>query len=248
MRIQPIDLYACRNTQMGIEMNIITIIVLIILILCTLAGMKAGLVKTVFSMFSFIAALILTVCLSPLVSNVLQKNEKVTDYFNNKVEAALDLENVTVKAVDQISFIEDLPLPDSIKNSLLEHNTLDIYEKLNVNSFTEYITHVITNMIINSTAFIGTFLVLIIILQILCFVLNIVSKLPVLNSVNKAGGLIAGLLHGLIIIWILCIFITASGSTSFGRSALASINESDILSYIYDNNLIAKYITVLKIK
>lgn len=229
-------------------MNTLTIIVIAVLLLCALFGMKAGLIKTVFSMFSVVAALILTVWISPIVSNIMQDNDKVVNYFNEKVEAILDIDGKTVKASEQVSFIEDLPLPVSLKNSLLENNNLDIYEALNVNSFAEYVTRAVSNVIINAAAFIGTFFVLIIILQLLCIILNIMSRLPVLNSINKAGGLIAGILHGLIILWIICIFITACGSTGWGRSALAAINESELLTYFYDNNLILKYVTKLKIK
>lgn len=230
------------------EMNLLTIIILAILVFCALFGMKAGLIKTVFSMFSMILALILTVVFSPMVSNGLQNNEKISNYFYEKTDEALKLEEKTIKTSEQEAFIENLPIPASFKGKMQENNKLDIYEILNVNSFTEYITRSVANVMINAVAFIGTFLVILIILKILCGLLDVVSKLPVLNSLNKAGGLIAGILHGLIIVWVFCIVITALGGTEFGKNAFISINESQILSFIYDNNMITRYLANIKVK
>lgn len=230
---------------MGKFMNTLTIIVLAIILICGFIGRKAGLVKTVFSMFSMIIALTATVWVSPFIGKTLQNNDKVMVYFSDKVNDVLNLNEMGSKITDQINFIDELPLPRSFKNSLLENNNKEIYATLNVTEFSDYISNSIACVIINAIAFVGTFLVLIIILQVLCFALNIVSKLPILNSMNKAGGLIAGLIHGLIIVWVSCILLTAFGSTSWGQSAFSSINESEILSYIYNHNLITKYATDL---
>jgi len=226
------------------NIDILTVVLLVILVVCAIGGFKAGLIKTVFSMFSFIIAIILSIWLSPMISDILQKNEKIVGDVNEKVEKALGLENKIIMENDQEPFIENLPLPASIKESL--HFDEDMYDVLNVNSFGEYVTRKMTNMIINAAAFVGVFLLIIIILQVLCFALNLFGKLPVLSGINKIGGLVVGLLHGAIIIWVILIFITASGSASWGQAALESINKNAILSFLYDNNMLTKYITVLR--
>jgi len=77
----------------------------------------------------------------------------------------------------------------------------------------------------------------------LCIALDLISKLPLLNGVNKTAGLLAGLLHGLVIVWVFFLIITVFGGTKIGQQALEMIGESEILSFIYNNNLLLKFIT-----
>ena len=99
-----------------------------------------------------------------------------------------------------------------------------------------------TEIVLKGIGFIVTFLLLLIAIWILSIALNIISKLPVLNQINKTTGLIAGLIHGLVLVWILFIFITAFAATDFGQNAFAAIESSSILSFLYNNNFLTKYV------
>ncbi len=224
-------------------MNIALIIVLLILIVNALYGRKAGLIKTVFSLFSMIAAILLTSFISPQVSKVLQENEAVMEYMSGKVEAVLPLEELGNKITDQISFVDSLPIPEAMKTSIIENNNSDAYAEMAVDNFTTYITHAIANIVLNAIAFIVTFIVIIIILNIICSVLNIISKLPILNQINKTAGMLVGGVQGLIIIWVLGILVTVFSGSAFGQEVFGMINESAFLSFLYNNNLILRVIT-----
>ena len=217
-------------------MNIALIIVLLILIVNALYGRKAGLIKTVFSLFSMIAAILLTSFISPQVSKVLQENEAVMEYMSGKVEAVLPLEELGNKITDQISFVDSLPIPEAMKTSIIENNNSDAYAEMAVDNFTTYITHAIANIVLNAIAFIVTFIVIIIIL-------NIISKLPILNQINKTAGMLVGGVQGLIIIWVLGILVTVFSGSAFGQEVFGMINESAFLSFLYNNNLILRVIT-----
>ena len=224
-------------------MNIALIIVLLILIVSALYGRKAGLIKTVFSLFSMIAAILLTSFISPQVSKVLQENEAVMEYMSGKVEAVLPLEELGNKITDQLSFVDSLPIPEAMKTSIIENNNSDAYAEMAVDNFTTYITHAIANIVLNAIAFIVTFIVIIIILNIICSVLNIISKLPILNQINKTAGMLVGGVQGLIIIWVLGILVTVFSGSAFGQEVFGMINESAFLSFLYNNNLILRVIT-----
>ena len=73
-------------------MNVLFIVVIVFLAVSSLYGMKRGLIKTVFSIFSMITALFLTALISPMVSKQLQSNEKVVTYFADRVSAVLPFE------------------------------------------------------------------------------------------------------------------------------------------------------------
>lgn len=228
-------------------MNALVIIVIAILILNAYLGMRAGFIKTVFSIFSMIVALILTLVLSPYLSKTLQQNEKLVTYLSEKSAEVLNLDEIDDKISQKVedNFIQKLPLPDSIKETLQKNNNADTYDTLGVKGFKDYVSHAVASIMINAISFVISFVVLIILLRVLCTVLNIISKLPILHQINKLVGLLAGGIHGLIIVWLLFILLTVFGGTKIGQECFTMMNESSFLSALYNNNLILHFVTNL---
>lgn len=224
-------------------MNWLFIVVLVILLVCAIRGMAVGLIKTVFSVFSTIIVLIAAIWLSPQVSRWMQGNEKVFGYFSEKVDNLVDFSGVGDKVAEQADFIDDLPLPAQLKKVLHANNNAETYTKLAVDNFEAYVVNYLTGIIINALAFILTFLILRIALLLISFALDIISKLPVIHGLNKLTGLFAGLLHGLIIVWIAFVLITMFGGSGFGKEAMKLINESKVLGFLYNNNIILRFLT-----
>ena len=218
-------------------MNWILIAVLAILIGNALIGLRVGFIKTIFSLVSMVIALLLTVWLSPNVTTMLKSNEKFNDMITNQVEKMLKLEEKESDISNEKDFMKGLPLPKSMKDSLIEHRDKS------VENIKEYITEYVSGVIINAVAFIITFILALIVLWALCFALDIVSKLPLLNQINKLAGLAAGLVHGMVIVWVVFILITVFGGAKFGQDAFAMIEDSELLSFIYNNNLLLKFVT-----
>jgi len=101
-------------------MNWLLLIVLAIIIINALIGRKVGLIKIVFSLFSFIIALFLTTWISPSVNEMLINNESFYQKTNQKVEEVLfsKVEEDIAEAGDIEKLIASLPLPQTIKDSL----------------------------------------------------------------------------------------------------------------------------------
>lgn len=211
-------------------MNWLLIVVLAIIILNAWIGRKVGLIKIVFSLFSFIIALIITVWISPTINGMLKNNETFYQKTYQKVEEMLSLEER--ESTDQDDMIEKLPLPKSIRETLQENKTK---QEANIKS---YIITQVTGIVINALAFILTFVIIFIGLWVISIALQIISKLPILNKVNKLAGFLVGGLQGLIVVWLLFLLLTVFGSSELGKSAFQQINESAILSFIYNRNFI----------
>lgn len=225
-------------------MNTLVLVVIGILIIYTLLGYRAGLIKTVFSICSMIVALILTLMISPHISKAMQSNEKIVTYFSEKVENVLNLDESFNQSVsDSVSGIDKLPLPKTLKDSLIKNKNAQTYDALGVTNFSEYISHSLARIVINALSFIGTFVLLLIGLRILCKVLDVISKLPVLNQINKFTGFVAGFAKGLIVLWLLCIALIMFSGTQVGKACFEMINESTFLGIIYNNNVILYFIT-----
>ena len=228
-------------------MNWLVIAVAAVLVVFALKGRKVGFIKTIFSIFSIIIAIVVSSALSPYVSKALRTNDKFYNYINERVEDVINLkvedkDKTTVS--EQAEAISKLSLPESIKKNLLENkNNSEVYKALHVDTFKEYVNGYITTIAINAIAFIITYLVVTILLFAVCVALNIISKLPIINGLNKTAGLLVGLFEGLLVIWMLCIVLTAFSSTETAQKLFEMIKESQFLSCLYNNNLLIRLIT-----
>lgn len=226
-------------------MNWLEAAVIIILAGCAIYGRWKGFIRTVFALFSTIIALSLTMWVSPTVSREVQKNEKIMTYVTEKVSKVIKPEKKNRGISEQVNYIGKLPLPKAMKNSLIENNNTEVYTAMAVKSFQDYISGSIARMIINAGVFLIIMIVVLISMAILCEALDIISKLPLINGLNKTAGLFAGLLQGIVIVWIGCIALTVLSGTKLGEAVFNLINGSTFLSLIYDNNLFLKFITNL---
>lgn len=212
-------------------------------------GLKRGMVKMAFSLVSVFAILILVNILTPSVKHALKTtsvyseiNKSIESYVNDHVADAT--EEMTQTGVNaQKKIIGGLPLPKEVKKSLVQNNNQKSYNSMKVNSFSEYISEALSDMVLGALTFVILFIVITILIRILMNVLNLVAKLPVISTFNSAGGAIIGFAEAVIIIWIVCIVVTISSATEWGQMICKAISENEILSFIYDNNLIQKIIT-----
>lgn len=236
-------------------MNWLLLVVIAILAVGAFLGGRAGLVKAVFSLASTIAVIILTTLLSPIVTGILQENETITGTITGKLDEIINLEFMAEgmeNENDPMSYVENLSLPESIKEILIEaiENVLTerqeeaesfVGDKLG--ALEDYICEVLSDMIINAIGFVITLIVVAAGVALLCFLLDVLSKLPVIHQLNTLAGAAFGALEGLMIVWIFFIILTMFASTEFGQHVFAMISESKLLGYLYDNNILSKIIT-----
>lgn len=225
-------------------MNWVLIIVIAIFVFFGWLGWKKGFIKLLFSLISTVVALIFAVLFSPVTETILKSNQSFVSFIDEKIESLIDFstEDADADGHRQETLIEGLPLPKSFKEALHEDNTVQKYTELGVQDFKEYVCRRITNMIINAIAFVITLAFAIIALAVVCGVLNLLAKLPLLHQINEIAGLAAGLAQGLLVVWILFVILTMLGANEVGQNALAMIGENPILDFLYKNNLISGFI------
>lgn len=223
-------------------MNWLLLIVIILLLAYISIGYHKGMIRTIISMFAVIIALVVAAMVSPYLSSILQKTDGIYNYIEKNVNHAISIDDAVSEKTDQLATINELPLPDSIKESLTINNNKEIYNLLHIDSFDDYIAAYITCMILRAISFSVVFIIALILIRIITQVLDLVSKLPIVNGLNKLGGAVIGLSQGLIILWVLCIVLTMFGGTELGMYLFEQINDSQLLSTIYNNNVLMQYI------
>lgn len=210
---------------------IIDIVIIAIILLCIYGGYKKGLIGMAFSIVSFIAALIIAFILFTPVSTFVINNMEFDDNIKTsivnkfteeqKVEASTEGNNEE----NSISYITNY-----INNQLTETKDKTV----------EIVATEISELCVKGIVFIALFIVARIGLAFFKMIANFISKLPLINQVNKLGGIIFGLLKGLIITYgVLAILLLVSPLFN-GSQFEKSINNSFIGNMMYSNNIIVK--------
>ena len=224
--------------------NAMLVLTLLILVVSVVVGAIRGFIKTFFAAFAVIIALIIAVQTGPYVGKVIQ-HTPIYSGIANQIEKNMDMQTDVMadKVSDQIDIITGYRIPGFVKDALIENNNSQMYEALGVYDFNEYVASYMACLVINAVSFLIVFLLAFIIIKIIEGALNLISKLPILHGVNTVGGVICGVVHGLIRIWILGVFIMALAWTGPGQWASAQINGNPMLSLLYNHNLMVSALT-----
>lgn len=222
--------------------NMLLIGVAAFMALCIFNGYRKGFLKIALSMAALVGTIIIVSILNPYVSKFLLNNtglyevlhESTSEFVTEIFDAKIDTEIRT--RTDEVLAIDHLTLPKSIREKLIEDNNSVIYDALGVSEFEEYISRYLACMILNAISFIGTLMIAGFAVKVIFVMADIIEKVPGVKGMNKLAGMLLGFLQGIIIIWVACLVVTAFGATKTGQEILAMIQDSVILSFIYNNN------------
>ena len=225
-------------------MNILTGIIIIIFLLFMIRGYRRGLIKSLASVISLAASVVLVSFVTPYVSQFLQEQTPVYTYVMEKCQKSFTVspkekeESVTKTAQEQA--IEELQVPDMLKNLLISNNTEKTYKELAVNSFNDYVPKFMANLIMNIISFVITWLIVASFIWLAVMTLDVIANLPIIHGVNQMLGLVLGAGQALVIVWIIFLAITVIASTAIGKQLMEMIEKSILLSQIYNGNVFLK--------
>lgn len=234
-------------------MNILELILAVFAAAFAINGFRRGFVKKLASMLSFTLSVALVTFTLPYVTEFLKNETPVYDYIveqtdelvNEQIAKLLKQEeteensfkNVSLNRADQTELIDELPVPSALKDMLLDYNNDEGYQTLQVSTFQEYVSQFIATVLLNVAAFIASVILVQIILRIAIAALDLLAHAPLVNTVNRAAGLLFGLLQALAGIWIFFMILSMLSGTEVGLNLLNMVQESKVLSALYDSNL-----------
>ena len=233
-------------------MNKLLLVVGAIFLISIIVGYVRGFLKIAVSLAITVASIFLVMAISPLISAWLQESTAIGETVKNKLEEMIDmpegmspetLASIEIPREQQIAMIEGAGLPGMIQDMLLENNNSEAYQALGVTNFVDYIGSYITKLIADIIAFLVAWIIVTIISRILMGVIGIIGKIPVIGGVNKLAGAVVGAGIALIIVWILFILVTLLYNTTIGQACMTDIAASQILTKLYDGNVLMKFIT-----
>ena len=234
-------------------MNILLIITAIFFVFSVVLGMRRGFLRSLTILGTSVAAVILTLLLLDTVQTQVcartNLEERIASGLQGRIEEALPQEMTTepgeLPVLQQAALIEEINLPQTLKNKLTENNYTAMYEFLGVSTFVDYVTHYMARILVRILCFVVCFLVLNLLLRLIFRTLNQAVRLPLLAGINRILGAFTGAASAILIIWIFFLLLTPLCTTGFGAWCFGQIDASQILGWLYERNLLLTFLTAL---
>lgn len=227
------------------DVNWLMVVTAAILIVAGMLGYINGLIKTILNLVLGVVTLILVIAFSPRVCEFLQQETPLPGHIQAKVEEIVweqielrQQDGITLEQLGLESFVEELPFLPALKDAVMDNAQFQMQAAQETERIVSCIGEVVSEKVVIMIGYVATFVVVFVALRILAFLLDIIGHLPLIHGINKLTGLAAGLVEGLIVVWLFGIVLTVIGTTELGQSAARCIQESRFLSVIYGYNLL----------
>lgn len=210
-------------------------------------GYKRGIINIVLSMVAMIVTAILATMLTAPVGAVVKAATPIYDNIYDTV-----YENIKEKNVVNSETLDNLNLPEELTeiiNDKIEADLEEVKDKVGANidgaaeEFMKTAAEEVANAIFKAGIFLVLFIVIYIVVKILIHVFDIVAKLPIIKEANKLGGFVAGLVVGLILVWVACLVLMACSNKEWAIDVYKQIDDNQLLGLIYNNNPLTKFFT-----
>lgn len=203
---------------------IIDVIVIAIIWITAVKGYKKGLVRTLYGVVAFILAGVLTAYSYKYVCDYLMSlsfikelTTKINGYIAESIVANSDL-----------SMIMPLWMGNSVTEALQSASATASVK------IVEILIMIITVII--------TYLLVKLVLGVCVGILDAIMKLPILDTVNRTGGMLSGIIKGILIV-LLCFAVVSLFVTAEKYQYIHSaINETFFAKYFYNNNILMRLI------
>lgn len=228
---------------MDISWTWLGIAVLALIAAACIMGFQKGFVKEIVSVFFMLISFLLVWVVNPYVNTFVKEYTPVYDTIQDKCQTLVSEQIGNKKTLDkeeQNQVMENMELPDLLKNALVENNTAETYRYLAVSTFTEYISDSLAVMAVNGISFLISFVLSAAVIKLLGFILNVLTKLPVINGINKIAGAAVGGIKCIIFIWIAFLVLTLLCNTTLGQQGMALIQQDAFLNFLYSQNVFVK--------
>lgn len=233
-------------------MNWLLIIVILVLAGNIVWGFSRGFLRVIYSMLAWIAILVFVTWATPYVANVLTEKTNI----DNRIESNLDERLHELVIGDTNGQKEDrepdaqnpgqgkknyrdlqMKLPDAVTNKLFDTNKI-ADQILEGSGAYDVVAGRATDLAMLVISFVLVLLIAVISFHLLSVVLKVVEKLPLIGGINRLLGLFAGLVKGILIIWLAFAIIAMAGTTDIGIALISYIYESPLLIWVYENNFV----------
>lgn len=223
--------------------------VAVIMLAAIIAGYLKGFVRIILSLAAALAAFLVAMILANPIGNLVKNSDMYEDMKTSVAESlcsGLMDEGLEITSVTELR--EAIQLPDVIAEQLAESIRDSFDEELqgpgqiSITDIAEITVGKITDFLVDVAVFILLFILSYIAFRIIIMVVDFTAKLPGVNLINRLLGAVLGAVHGMLIIWVASLVLTAFAGTSTGGELLQTVSENELLNWIYSHNLLWNFV------
>lgn len=199
---------------------IVDLIIIAILLVSTFLAYRKGLVSLAIQLCSFVIAIVLTLVLYQPISNLVINTTGIDESIEN---AIYEKANSIMQENDNNDNVAD-QIIETTKNEMLPQTA----RNLAIN-------------IVRGAVIIILVIAIKIALRFVNVIANGIAKLPIINQLNKAGGMIYGIFRGLLIVYVTLLILTIPGQINANNKINQSVDASFLGKTMYQNNILSVF-------
>ena len=196
---------------------VVDLIIIAIVALSTFLAYQKGLVNLAIGLCAFVVSIVITVILyqpiSNLVINVTSIDEMIEDTIYKKANDIMEKEEKE----------------DDLTNSMIEMAKNEMLPQTARNMAVNIVTGAVIIVL-----FVGVKIAL----RFVSAFANAVAKLPIVDQVNKAGGLVYGILRGVLFIYVILLIVNIPTQINPNNAINENIYQSYLGKTMYENNIL----------
>lgn len=196
---------------------LVDVIIVALVVLSTFLAYKKGLVAQAIKLCAVIIAIIATLLLYRPVANFVINNTDIDETIQNSIyERAYDVAKQKTNNENP-----ETDMVEGVKLAGIQHTSREL-----------------SIQIINVAVILILFFGIKFALRFVTAIANTVAKLPILNKLNKVGGLIYGLIRGVVIVYACLLLIGFIGKVDDSSVLHKTVEQSNLGKIMYENNLL----------
>lgn len=224
------------------SLNWVDYLVIGLIIGYALIGYARGFIYSVFKVASFFVAAFMALQFYPFVSKILISTIHLDVTLKNIISQNI----IKVLTPDQNgqgpgegvaqNLVSTWGLPKPVESMVVEN--LSVQASQAAGSIVDSLSQ---SFAVIAVSIISIILVFAVVSFVLIFARNLlegIAKFPLFKQVNRIGGVVFGVVHGVIIVYIAFAVLTLFASSQEFRNVFADINSSVIAKNFYTNNLL----------
>ncbi len=218
---------------------VVDVIIMICLLSSVLISYRRGLSGSVFRIISFVVAVLLTILLyKPVANVVMEKTHVDVSIKDSIVELFKESEAEDQEEIKEVKEEEENEVVGNFVDQIKEKAKGSIGEAKD--KIVEDSAQEIAIKIVNIGVGILLFFAIRILLLIIECIISLITKLPVIEQIDKLGGIFYGFVEGVIIIFVILAIISFMDVINVMEPVHNAISESILGSFMYEHNVILK--------
>lgn len=196
---------------------IVDLVIIAIILLSTYLAYKKGLVNLAIGLCAFIISIAVTVILYQPISNLVINMTNIDE----------TIENIIYEKTNDIMKTDKEN--DELTNSVVE---------MTKNEMLPETARILAINIVTGGVIVILFIAIKLTLRFVSAFANAVAKLPIIDQVNKAGGLVYGILRGAFIIYVLLVIAKVPAQMNPNNVVNENISQSCLGKTMYEHNIL----------